>query len=87
MQGNFNKMAFIKKLLAITPRADAEWIWWTDADTLITDTPFEFPFHRCGPSLSALVGFQLFDATSCRLQTADGRTICCKNLQHLVCAR
>ena len=46
LQGNFNKMAFIKKMLAITPRADAEWIWWTDADTLITDTPYEFPFHR-----------------------------------------
>lgn len=45
-QGNFNKMAFIKKMLNDTPRADAEWIWWTDADTLITDMAFEFPFHR-----------------------------------------
>eukprot|EP00208_Stichococcus_sp_RCC1054_P005833 CAMPEP_0206142774 /NCGR_PEP_ID=MMETSP1473-20131121/18136_1 /ASSEMBLY_ACC=CAM_ASM_001109 /TAXON_ID=1461547 /ORGANISM="Stichococcus sp, Strain RCC1054" /LENGTH=1052 /DNA_ID=CAMNT_0053537897 /DNA_START=385 /DNA_END=3544 /DNA_ORIENTATION=+ len=44
--GNFNKMAFIKKMLNDTPRADAEWIWWTDADTLITDMAFEFPFHR-----------------------------------------
>lgn len=34
VQGNFNKMAFIKKMLAITPRADAEWIWWTDAGIL-----------------------------------------------------
>ncbi len=39
-------MAFIKKMLNDTPRADAEWIWWTDADTLITDMAFEFPFHR-----------------------------------------
>lgn len=46
VQGNFNKMAFIKKMLNDTPRADAEWIWWTDADTLITDMAFEFPFHR-----------------------------------------
>ena len=39
-------MAFIKKMLEETPREDAEWIWWTDADTLITDVAFEFPFHR-----------------------------------------
>ncbi len=33
VQGNFNKMAFIKKMLANTPRADAEWIWWTGGQT------------------------------------------------------
>lgn len=39
-QGNFNKMAFIKKMLANTPRADAEWIWWTGGQT-----PFSMVAH------------------------------------------
>ncbi len=45
-QGNFNKMAVIRKVLADTPRADAEWIWWTDADTLVTDVAHKFPFEK-----------------------------------------
>ena len=36
-QGNWNKESMIRKMLHDTPRADAEWIWWTDIDTLMPD--------------------------------------------------
>lgn len=51
LQGNYNKMAFIRQTLAATPQADAGWVWWMDADTLVTDIPFEVPFDRWAHSL------------------------------------
>lgn len=41
------------------------------------------PLSTTGQNLSTLVSLRLFDATSCRLQQADGFA-CLTNLQHLV---
>ena len=36
-QGNWNKESMIRKLLNETSQDAAEWVWWMDADTLVTD--------------------------------------------------
>ena len=45
-QGHFNKIAWIRRMLAESPREDVEWIMWMDMDTLITDQAFSLPWAR-----------------------------------------
>ena len=43
--GQFNKIAFVKKLLEETDPATAEWVLYCEPEMVIDDPAFTFPFE------------------------------------------
>ncbi|GJS63334.1 galactosyl transferase [Tanacetum coccineum] len=44
MTGGWGKLPAIRAALVAHP--EAEWIWWLDEDTVITDMEYRIPFHK-----------------------------------------